>query len=185
MTTPLQFDYTAFQAGLRMFVKLTGLKTDPLEHKWIRDEFDVVDAVSSIPYFVKQSARMIGKTMYTKRPYHFIEDVTKDVQEFLIVGKEPRDSALLKKKHLMMYHLVVHPVLDIMYSLPHQDAIIWVDHIISDIISQVMTHNISTTYDDALVAKAQVQKIISARTELLKITKHKRAPRRKSDEHIT
>ena len=180
--TQAAIDFSKFQSGIRTFVKLTGLKEDPLEHKWIRDEFDVVDALSCIPYFVKQSARMSGKTMYAKRPYDYIEDVTKDVEEFLIVGKDPVGTALLKKKNLMMYHMTVRPILDILSHLPdHKTSIQYVDMIVESAINQVMSHEVTTTYEDGLIAKMQVRKIIEARTELAKANKNKRAKKPKAD----
>ena len=165
-------DYTPFQNSFRVFVKLTGLKQQSIENKWIRDEFDVADALTRLPAIVKHTARMMGKRMHAKSDYDFVDDVRKDIQEHLLVGEDDRRTALNKKKHLNMYYLTVEPAIHLLQQCDsHSSAIEEVDNIVEQLTNIVMNHTIHTTYDDALVAQKQVQLIIESRKDVVKIPK--------------
>lgn len=169
-------DFSEFLAGLRIFVKLTGLKEDPLEHRWVRDEFDLITALSYIPYFVKNTVRFTAERMYAKYPYNYIQDAKQDLQECLLKAKEPKDSAILRKKHLMMYHLTVVPAINVLQQLPtKQECVSQVDEIINVLSELVLSHEIYTSYEDALVAKAQVKRLIEERT-IAEATRKKSRP---------
>lgn len=157
-------DFSDVVRNVRMGVKLTGLRADPLEARWVKDEFDFADAVSTIKYFMKHTSRMVGKTKHPNQPFDHIDDVRRDVEEHLIVGKSPEATALLKRHNLTTFHLIVDPVLQVLAQIPsHQECIAHVDAVVDHAIELIMNSGVETTHDDALVAKRQVSALVVAR----------------------
>lgn len=163
MVTSPELD--VFTSNVRLFVKLTGIGIQSqLERKWVRDEFDAVDYIERISILVKKTASMKGKKMYAKRPYDHIDDVRRDMYQMMLHSDDTVQSAVLRKKHLSMYYLLIDPILMHLQNCgDHQHCIDVVDDVISTARHIVLNHNIETNYEDALVAKAQVSQIISSR----------------------
>lgn len=197
MTAPipqsvLDLDLTTVKDGIRKFIRLTGLKGNPdpknFDAKWIRDEFDLVDAVSTIKYFMKNTNRMIGLKKHPNTPFDHIDDVSKDVHELLLVPKDQTTASalpILRKKNLVMYHLVVHPVIKAMDQFnDHRKCITIVDEYVDYVCNElIMNSGINTSFSDAQVAKYQIDKMISER-EAARKAHVKPRRRRKTDEFI-
>lgn len=181
------FDLSVVTDGIRKFVRLTGLASEhnpnKFDAKWVRDEFDLVDAVSTIKYFMKHTNRMIGAQKHPKTPFDHIDDVSKDLHELLLVPKDQTSASalpLLRKKNLVMYHLVVIPVVKAMEQFNgHRECIQRVDEYIDYVCDElIMNSGVETTYEDAIVAKHQIAKMIEERETIRKSTTKVRKKRK-------
>lgn len=179
MTIVDTLDFSNVVDGIRKFVKISGYRVTDIDAKYARDEFDLVDAISAIKYFMKHTNRMIGKNKHPRSPFNHIDDVSKDMEEFLVVGKTKESTALMRKKNLAMYHLVIDPVMSVLNQIgDHRRCIEHVDEVIDHVMHMVMNSGVETTPDDALVARHQVTKMIAEREAAKKAAARKR-PRKK------
>jgi hypothetical protein len=129
--------------NIRIFVKLTGLRQgeDQVEIKYARDEFDLVDALQLIPNIVKSTKRIFGSKMYNNKEYDLVLDVSRDLEEVLLIGETDQETAGKRRKNLRMYHLVVGPAMDALRSVSHLDAVAGIDSYINTITDHIMNHN--------------------------------------------
>lgn len=159
--------------GVKLFVQLTALRSDPLEAKWVRDEDDLRIALSQIADEMKYTKSMLGKKMYKTRDaegFDFVDDVKRAIEETLLVGEDERDTRLMRKKNLTMYHLVLEPVIEWIGTLSHADAIQFAREYTDAVYEHVATVNVNTHFDDAVVAKSIVKSMVKEREEARKAT---------------
>ena len=165
--------------GIRKFLRLTALISDPREVKWVRLEEDLVEALEVVAQTLVESARMIGKQKYRGQPFDLLEDTKKELEEYLLTGREPVHTALARKKNLMMYHLVVEPAIDSFKKYEPQDIAKHAEEDIKEMVEAVLETSVPSHYDDALVTRAQVREMIEKRTAERKAAKPKRKPARR------
>lgn len=171
----------AVQDSIRKFVRLTALAVNPQYTKRIRDEFDLMEAVDVVGIYFRQTDRMIGKKIYQKQQFDFIEDVKRATEEYFLTGREIKDTALARGKNLTMYHLVVVPVIEQFKDVTHEEALAGLDENLELIQELIRTINVTSHYDDAIVALAQVSVMIREReaARKLEVAKRKRGKRAK------
>lgn len=160
----------AVSDGIRKFVRLTALRSDPNQIKWVRDELDLTEALEVTNYFFHETKAMLDKKMYKGQVFDFVEDVKRNVEEYLLSGREKEDVALSRKKNLAMYHLIVEPVIDLFKGIEHKQVLKVVDSVIEHVIHELYTVEVNSHFDDAIVARAQVAQMI-----------HERSARRKEE----
>lgn len=144
---------TAYQ-GVISFIKMTPLREQPNQEKWIRDEFDLIEALEITRDALKDTHRMIDKPMYAgESTFDFAEDVRRAVEEVYLSSREQKDVLLQRKRHLVMYHLVINPMIDDLNRYCHQDAVNAADDYFGELINFVLTNDIEVQLDDALVTQ--------------------------------
>lgn len=153
------------RAGIRVFVRLFGLESDPIQAKYAAGEFEVYDALDSIKILISETSRVIGKRKYVGQVFDFVEDVKQDMVELLLVGTDVTKTAVKRKRNLPLYHLVVSPVVEVLRSYDHASAIQIADQYIDYVGVTAFVEDDYGTYDDALVAREQVRDIIREREE--------------------
>jgi len=171
--------------GVRKYIRLIGFIGSPnlLELKWLADEWDLHSALETLSRAVKASHTMVGKRKYQGVDYDIAREVKKDMQTYLMSGRTEPETALLKKINQPMYYLVISPVLDL-FALPfdHQTAIDIVDDVVAEVQRMIWSQEDYGDYDDALVARMQVQKLIRETEEKrlaeINATKRKRKHKR-------
>lgn len=170
--------------GIRKFVRLLGLIHDPdplVWNKWFTDEGDLKAALRSVADAMKATAHMISKRKYQGVDYDPPREVSKDMHTFLLSGETDGEIATLRKRNLPMMLLVIEPVIQLFYKFDHEQMIAVADQLVGDVMTMIDESDAYGTYDDALVARAQVQQLIRQRDELRKAAtevKRKRSRRR-------
>lgn len=149
--------------GIRKFIKLTALRADPYQAKWVQDEFDLIDSLEYIRSLIHQTQRLSGKSLYKEQAYDVVEDVKRDMEEILFTTRDETYSAKQRRKHMTMYHLVLCPVIDMFASMTHDQILKCVDLVIDNVIVEVSNSDIETHYDDAVVAKEQINQMVRER----------------------
>lgn len=151
------------QGGIRKFVRLKALRDNQAEAKWVRDEQDLIDAVNIVREKFHETERFTGQQMHKDMQYDVTEDVKEEIEEILLGGRDPKEAALNRRRNLNMYHLVIEPMIDSLKGMSHEEAIRYVDKIADNVINMIENVDISSHYDDALVAKEQVSQLVKQR----------------------
>jgi len=175
------YDYSKIENGIRAFVRLIPLRQDPLQSRFIQDEFDLLENLDTVEQKFDDSAELFGKLKYRNINFDFCEDVLEELEELLLNHKEVRFVAALRKRNQPMYHLILTPIVELFRSKTHGQALIDVPQVLAEIREIILTHNFDGTLDDAYVAQAIIHQEIRAKevTRQAKITK-----RRKKQEAI-
>lgn len=153
------------QNNIRKFIQLMALSADPLQRKWVRDEYDLVEALDVARIKFHETKRMMGTKMYKGQQFDPIEDVKRETEEFLFTTRHQSENLLMRKKNLVMYHLVVEPVIELFRGKDHSQMLIEIDDTIKQVIDLLYTMPVRTHYDDALVAREQVRQMVREREE--------------------
>lgn len=167
-------DFTAVEAGLKKFVRLIPLRQEPMEAKYIQDEFDLLDALDVVRTKFLETAEMFGKKKYRNTPFNFVEDVKEEMEEWLLNGRDTTQASVRRKMYQPMYHLVLVPVIDLFANDTHADALRHLGTVMTDVNNIVQNHEISGTLDDAKVMQAIIHKEIRQKEELRKARKTRR-----------
>lgn len=167
--------------GIRKFIRMIPLRQNPMEKKYIQDEYDLLAALETIKEKFHETERMMGLMKYRKTPFDFVDDVKGEMEEWLLNHEEPKEAALQRKRHLVMYHLVLEPLIDVFKNFTHKEALRHVDKIVNGVENMVKHSDVEGNYDDAIVAKEQVRKMIEAR-EATRKAKLRKKPSRKAKE---
>jgi Arc/MetJ family transcription regulator len=177
-------ELTPVREGVRKFIRLTGLIHDPnplVWNKWFTDEGDLKAALHSIADAFKATHTMVGKRKYQGVDFDAPREVGKDMATWYLSGANDGEVALMRKRNLPMMYLVIEPVVQLFYKFDHETMIAVADELIADVIALVDNTTDYGTYDDALVAQAQVQQLIRQRDEARKAAleaKRKKSKRR-------
>jgi hypothetical protein len=171
-------DMSNVTSGIRKFIRVLGLELESYQLKRIADEFDLISALDLIPTHMQDSASLLGRETYKGVPYVFTDEVKKDMEEYLLTGKEPKDTAVLRHRNLTMYHLVVEPTIELLGQLDHQQAIDQSRAVVNGIIDMVRNSEDYGDATDALIAKEQITVMIKARTEARKAAKARTTKRK-------
>lgn len=170
--------------GVRKFVRMIPLRQDQREEKYIQDEYDLLGALEVVKQRFHDTERMMGQMKYRNTKFDFIDDVKKEIEEWLLNDEEPKEAALQRKRHLVMYHLVLEPLIDVFKAFTHKEALRHVDKIINGVENVVKNHGIESHYDDAIVAREQVRKMIQAREAVRKAGMKRKVTRKPKEEKI-
>lgn len=174
-------------AGIHKYIRLIGLISDPnpLELKWLSDEWDLHTQLETLSRAVKATEPMIGKRKYQGIDFEVTTEVKKDMQTYLMSGRTDAESALFKKRNMPMYYLVIIPVLNLFKGMDHQKTIDIIDEVVKDVQNMIWSTESYGTHDDALVARMQVQQLIKQSEEqrLAELNARKR-PKRKSKKEL-
>lgn len=162
-------DLNEVRAGIRVFVRLFGLESDPIQAKYASGEMEVFDALQCIKLLMNGTKRFVGKQKHIGLTFDFVDDVKQDMAEMLLMDEDQAVTAVKRKRHLPLYHLVVDPVVEVFRKYDHVTAIQNVDAVIDYIAQTAFVDDDYGTYDDALVAREQVRQIIREREEQTKL----------------
>jgi ribosomal protein L21 len=173
--------------GVRKFIRLTALMSNPQYFKRIRDEFDLIEALEVATIYFHQTERVMGKKLYKGTPFDVIEDVKRATEEHFLSGREQHDVALARGKNLTMYHLAVVPFIEMFKDIEHEQILKTVDAALEQTKQLIYTMDVQSHYDDALVTLAQVGAMIKEREAARKIelAKKRRGKRRKKKDNLT
>lgn len=186
MTTVItEANLSNVRVGVRTFVRLFGLETDPLYAKHASGETDIYDALDCIKIMMHGTERMIGKQKHFGKPFDFVADVKEDMREMMLVGDDAPSTATKRKRNLALYHLVVDPIVETFRAVDHATAIKEVDTVIEYIASTAFTEDDYGSYDDALVAQVQAHTIIRNREEQYKAEAAARKKKGRKEAHKT
>jgi hypothetical protein len=156
---------TVFQS-ITNFIKLTPLRDLPNHTKWIRDEFDLMEAVEVVRDYLKDTARMVGKPMYAgETTFDFCEDIRRAFEEVYLSCREQKDVIFQRKRNLVMYHLAIDPIIDDLGQYSHTDVLEAADQYFADVLSFIQTTDTDVYIDDALVMHEIVKTQTRAREE--------------------
>ena len=171
--------------GIRKFLRLQQLPLQEYQLRQNADVFDLMDALTITSDSFTQTSRMLGKQMHQTSVYDPCEDVKRELENFLLVGKTERDTAHLRKKNLTMYHLILEPLIDSMAQYEHTSAIQEIDATVQQLIHDIQTFDNYGTEDDALVARHQIKAMVKQREDARRTKKEaakKQARRKKRDD---
>lgn len=152
--------------GIRKFIRLQALPM-PLDSqiKWSADPSDLIAALHTTKQCFADTHRMVDGQMYQNTPYVHTEDVKCAIEELLLVGEDDHESALLRRKNLSMYHLVIEPFVDMFATVDHATALPQVDALIDSVIHIITTTTEYGHVDDAIVAQHQVRAMVRERAD--------------------
>lgn len=171
--------------GIRRFIRLMGLIHDPdprVWGKWLADEDDLKLALRSVARAFEASQPMVGKRKYQGIDYDAPKLVLKDITSYMLVGDTDSESALLRRRNQPMYYLVIEPLVQLFYKVgDHQAMIDNASAICNAVAEMVDAETDYGSYDDALVARFQVQQIIQARDAERTAERESKRKRRKRD----
>lgn len=168
-------------AGIHTFVKLTALREQPHEIKYIQDEFDLLEALDITKTFLLDTSSMLGKQKYKGHPtFDFVNDVKENLEELYLTGQTPQQAAIARKKYGAMYNLVIEPTIEMMRVFDHGQALQQADPVINQVKHLVLNNETLTNYDDAIVNREIIRNMIAAREEVRK--QSKRSRRKKVEE---
>jgi hypothetical protein len=173
--------------GIRRYIRLMGLIYDPnplVWNKWFTDEGDVKAALRSVADAMKGTEPMIGKRKYQGVDYNAPREVNKLLTTYLTSGKDSSESALLKKRNLPMFLLVIEPTIALFYKFDHPTMIANADAVVEDVCNLVDQCTDYGTYDDALVAQHQVYALIHEREAERKAIAAAKSRRKKSRDPV-
>lgn len=172
-------------SGINMFSKMTALRRDAHEVKYVQDELDLIEALEFVRQKFHETEHLIGKPMYKgQKAFDVVEDIRRDVEEFYLTGREPRDCAIARKKYGSMICLVIDPVLHFMNQFEHRTAIKRIDGVINEIISFIKNNDVVAHYDDAVVIKQIVRNLVQEREENKKMNKKRKKNNKEDFEKI-
>lgn len=183
-TTYTEDQLQPIRAGIRTFIRLQGLIHDPnplVWSKWLADESDLKMELRSVADAFKKTQPMVGKRKYQGVDFDAPKEVSKDMMVFLTMGLDGNDSATLRKRNLPMYHLVIEPVIQLFYQFTHQEMIDNADTIINGVYELIDESTDYGSYDDALVAQAQVQAMVREREDARKAAAEAKRKKRRRD----
>lgn len=176
---------TSVRTGIQQFTRLTGLIHDQsilVWNKWFTDESDLKLALNSVRDAIKASVTMVGKRKYQGIDYNVVSEVKKSLWTFLTSGADAGETALLKKRNLPMFYLVIEPTIDLFAVFDHEEAILFADEVIDGIRNMVDTDAVYGSYEDALRVQLEVRTLMAAREEAKKAAnaskRRKRKPQR-------
>lgn len=161
-------DLNTLRSNARIFTRLFGLDTDPLHFKYSSGEYDAYDALDCAKILVKETERFVGRQKHVGKPFDFVEDVKSDMAEMLLLDVDPAKTAVLRKRHLPLFYLVVEPALETLKRFNHVDVINHADALFDELKDSLFHEDDYSTYDDAVVANAQVRQVIRAHEEQAK-----------------
>jgi hypothetical protein len=166
--------------NITRFLKLTPLRSDPRHERWVRDEFDLLDALDITKQCYHDTSRMIGKPMYVGDVgFDFTEDVKRAVEENLLGCRDPKDVLLQRKRNVTMYHLVVEPIIQHLSTLRHQELLTVVDTYFQAVADLIMNDPVDPHLDDAIVAHEMVKASVRERESIRKQQKTARRTKKK------
>lgn len=168
-----------FTTNFRKFIRLTSLIEDPLQTKWVSDEYDLESALKSVADMFHSTKDMIGKRKHRGIDYNFTGEVKLDMIELLLRRETELETSLQRKRYLPLYYLIVEPAIDLMDKFSHVDALANVDDVMQQLAAMVYSMDHYGSYEDALVAQLQVKQLIQQREEQQKLEKNKRKRKRK------
>lgn len=173
--------------GVRKFIRLTALTSNPQYAKRIRDEQDLAEAFDVVAIYFRDTERMVGKKIYRGQAFDPIEDVKRATEEYFLAGRDAKETALARGKNLAMYHLAVVPLIEMFKDMDHEEALTKVQAAVDQAKKLILTMDLQSHYDDALVAQMQVSKMIREREVARKaeIAKRKRGKRRKKKDDLS
>lgn len=149
--------------SITQFLKLAPLRDDPRHTKWIRDEFDLLEALAITKGCYQDTERMIGKPMYVgDKDFDFTEDVKRAVEENLLNCRDPKDQMVHRKRNITMYHLVIEPIIDQLSKLLLPDVLVAVDGYFAAVETAVLTNPVEAHFDDAIVAREMINAKVRA-----------------------
>ena len=161
------------------FIKLTPLRDDPKHTRWVRGEYDLIEALEITRDYYHDTSRMVGKAMYVgEKEFDFTEDVKRAVEEHLL-GHRDQSQVLVQRKHnITMYHLVIEPIIDHLHQLSHLEVLSTVYQYFSAVIEFLRTSDCDPHMDDALVARELVNMSVRERDAIRKAQKKQRKTKR-------
>ena len=167
--------------NVTQFLKLTALREDPSQTKWVRDEFDLLDAIDMLEIAYQDTQRMVGKPMYVgDNGFDFTEDVKRAMEEILLDSRDSKDKLLQRKTNITMYHLVLEPIIDQFAPIDHELALADVKEYLEQVRRAIITDPTDPNMDDAIVSREMIRQHIRDRDasrkqqKLLRRTKRRR-----------
>lgn len=163
-------------SGINMFSKMTALRHDKREIKYVQDELDLIEALEFVRQKFHETAHLNNKPLYkNQKTFDFIGDIKREIEEYYnITGGDFHNRIVAYKKYGAMLCLVIDPVLNFMSQFEHHIAVEKIDDVIGEVISYIKNNEITTHYDDAIVIKQIVRKMIQSREENKKHNKKRR-----------
>lgn len=159
----LNTTYPIVADGVRKFIRLQALPVPETQLKWTSDTSDLIEALLITKQCFAGTARMVDHQLYQTTKYSHTEDVKCELEEILLTGEDEHHNALLRKKNLTMYHLVLEPVIDAFVNVDHGSALAQSGSFIDTIIEMVNNFDDYGNEDDALVAKHQIRAMVKQR----------------------
>jgi hypothetical protein len=148
------------RSNARVFTRLLGLDVDPHQFKYSSGEDDAYNALDCAAILLKETERFIGKHKHPGQPFDFVGDVKADMAEMLLIDADATKQAVKRKRHLPLFYLIVEPALESLRTHTHQEAVNQADELFDTIKATLFTDDNYGTYDDAIVANAQVRRMI-------------------------
>lgn len=161
--------------SVNQYIKLTPLREIPKYQGRILDENDLIEALDITLQSLKETERMLDKPMYAgEKAFDFVEDAKRALEEVYLSSRETKDVMMQRRKHLIMYHLVVEPVIEDLGNCDHRLMLQCVEGYINALKHYILESDIEVQMDDAVVMLEIVKARIRQREELRKLNIRKR-----------
>ena len=164
--------------GIRKFINMIQLLSDPLYGQWIGEEQDLIAALDSVNEAFMATSRMVGKRKYQGLEFDAPGEVKKDMQVFLLTGLTQATDATECRRNTYMYYLVIEPTINLFYAFDHPAMVEHVRQVTYGVIEMVKECTEYSTRATALNTQQEVQAMIRTRNEQRKAVSAKRKPRK-------
>lgn len=168
--------------GMRTFIRLTGMIHDEFQHRWFADEADAKSSILAIARTFKASERMLGKQKYQGQPFDAARQVREDMAASMLGGADESIMVANRKRYSPLYYLIVEPIINALSKYDHKTILEIVEDICHGFVAVMENTTCYGNYDDALIAQAQVRRVIADREEAIKVLKASRKRKKRKVE---
>ena len=130
------------------------------------DVFELFDALEVVRLLVKSTSGETGPTYQNEIAFDFIHDFKKGLSAYFLEGVDQKETGRLTRKNQMMYHMVLAPIVHVLFSKTHEEAINDIDEIIDNLIEYIYEHDIDSSKQDVLVVRHLISKEVAERLKV-------------------
>lgn len=167
--------------NLRMFMRQQSMEIPFEQLEWTASIDDLIDALSILDQAFQSTSNLTQTQMRQVSSYNWLDDVKYEMEEWMLVGEDVRESALKRRKNLTMYHLIIEPIIDSFNGVGHVAALQTVGRIVQHYINWIKDFTDFGDETDGMVANYQIKSMVAVREQARKAHKaeQKRAARKK------
>jgi len=159
--------------GIRVFMRSQAAEIPTAHLEWVANTDDLLDAMSVIAQMFQSTASFDRVQMHQVSQYDYIEDIKNEMEEFLLVGDDVKETVQKRRKNLTMYHVVIEPIIDSFGTMGHATAVDRVERIIDHYINWIKSFEDFGDGTDGAVAQYQIKDMVTQREAARKAYKIK------------
>lgn len=138
---------TRLSKGIDTFVNLAHHFQDDAR---IRNELELIASLDYVKQAVSSSATFSGNKIRTKERYSYIQDAKEMVEEVLLNGNNMKQIASNRRKHAVMHHLVIEPLMASLSQFDRDWMIANIDSVMDTVIEEITKDRILQSKEEVL-----------------------------------